>query len=183
MKIIICGKIGAGKTTATGFLRSITNIPSIDADDIAKNLYKKNGDLRQKIESIFRCEIFSKGEVIDKASFRKELVKNPDKIKEIDSLVHPRVEKILLEYFEKNEKIFIETPVFLSHLFGAAEKVLEIKASKEIRKKRSGFEDDFFEIMNERQRNNFPSKEEIVNEDSKDLLKKKILGFTAGMDF
>jgi len=176
MKIIICGKIGAGKTTATKIMRTITGTSSIDADDVARSLYRDNNEIRKGVEKILEEEIIDKNGNLKKELFRKKFRENPGKIKSLDELLHPAVEKILIENLN-NQNIFIETPVFLEKLFSKADRVLEIRARKEIRKKRSGFANYFFEIMDSRQENDFGGDFIINNEKGKLELELEIGSF------
>lgn len=86
----VTGVIGSGKTTFCRFLRKIFGFHYIDADKIVHNLYLAGQDGYKIIKKYFGDEFVNKI-CVDRDRLRKFILKNPSKIKLLNSLIHPLV--------------------------------------------------------------------------------------------
>lgn len=93
-KIALTGGIGTGKTYISKFFVDF-GIPVYNADEEAKKLYDEPGILTL-IAAQFGKSVFTDNK-IDFNKLAKLLFDNPDKISQINEIIHP----ILLEHFTK----------------------------------------------------------------------------------
>lgn len=85
----ITGGIGSGKSVVAAIFSSM-GIPCYLADDAAKSLYDKDADLRRKMKQSFGEHLF-KNEILDRAALAKIVFNNPDKLQQLNQLVHPAI--------------------------------------------------------------------------------------------
>jgi dephospho-CoA kinase len=100
-KIIgLTGGIGSGKTTLAKYFNS-KGIPIYIADDEAKKL------MNSKIAVALLCEKFGPAVVvngtIDKVKLSKIVFNNPDKLKELNAIIHPLVQKDFKKWLKKHQ--------------------------------------------------------------------------------
>lgn len=93
MKILgITGGIGSGKSVVCKILATL-GVPVYDADREAKKIYEKNPELLDKMKMEFSEEIFDKQGRIDKKKLAEVVFSNPEKLKILNSWIHPLVRK------------------------------------------------------------------------------------------
>lgn len=85
----ITGGIGSGKSVVAAIFSSM-GIPCYLADDAAKSLYEKDAELRQTMKLAFGEHIF-KNEILDRAALAQIVFNNPDKLQQLNQLVHPAI--------------------------------------------------------------------------------------------
>ena len=86
----LTGGIGAGKTEA-GRLFGMMGIPVIEADTIAKAVLRPPGEPYQEAIVAFGKEILNKKQEIDTKVLASIVFSNPQKLKVLNDIVHPRV--------------------------------------------------------------------------------------------
>lgn len=86
----VTGGIGSGKTTVCRVF-SILGIPVYSADDRAKWLMGNNSNLKKAISSEFGEKSFLEDGSLNRAFLAEEVFSDPEKVKRINSLVHPAV--------------------------------------------------------------------------------------------
>ncbi len=86
----ITGGIGSGKSTVAKIF-SILGIPIYYADDRAKWLMGNDEELKTQIKNQFGTESYQSDGKLDRSFLAKEVFPNPEKVKTINSLVHPAV--------------------------------------------------------------------------------------------
>lgn len=86
----ITGGIGSGKSTVAKIF-SILGIPIYYADDRAKWLMGNDEELKTQIKNQFGTESYQSDGKLDRSFLAKEVFSNPEKVKIINSLVHPAV--------------------------------------------------------------------------------------------
>ncbi len=89
LKIGITGGIGAGKSTVAKVF-SVLGIPIYDADTRAKWLMHNDQKLVRSIQSLFGREAYTSGS-LNRELLGKVAFSNPEKLIELNALVHPRV--------------------------------------------------------------------------------------------
>ncbi|MDW9418246.1 dephospho-CoA kinase [Sinorhizobium meliloti] len=82
----LTGSIGMGKSTAAGMFREL-GVPVNDADEVVHMLY--NGEAVAPVEAAFPG--VAKGGVIDRAELSLRLVAAPERLAELERIVHPLV--------------------------------------------------------------------------------------------
>lgn len=88
----ITGGIGSGKSTVAKIF-SILGIPVYFADDRAKWLMGNDEILKTQIKKLLGTESYFSDGNLNRSFLAKEIFSSPEKVKAINSLVHPAVEK------------------------------------------------------------------------------------------
>ena len=101
-KIIgLTGGIGSGKTTIANYFKS-KGIPVYIADDEAKNILQTK-EVRLEIKAAFGSNVFSDDKV-DKSKLAEFVFTNPEKLKILNSIIHPKVKNHFDNWVEKHQK-------------------------------------------------------------------------------
>ncbi len=88
--VAVTGGIGSGKSAVCAILAR-RGIPVYDSDSAAKNLYRKDDTLLDAIEEAFGCGIRLVDGSLDKARLASIVFPAPEKLKILESIVHPAV--------------------------------------------------------------------------------------------
>jgi dephospho-CoA kinase len=130
----ITGGIGAGKTTISKIFQTL-NVPIFDADAEAKACYK-DADTIEEISATFGHDIFI-DDVLQPKVLASKVFASKDKLKKLESIIHPRVHDRWIEFAIKHVEqpyIIRENAILIpsgGHL--TCDKVLLIKAPLEDR--------------------------------------------------
>ena len=90
MKVVgLTGSIGMGKTTTAAMFQAL-NIPIWDADSAVHRLYAKGGLGVEPVGTVFPAAVTKDGR-IDRVLLSKEVLTSPNKLKALETLVHPLV--------------------------------------------------------------------------------------------
>ena len=184
--VAITGGIGSGKSTFAKFLAEYGH-PVILADDISKKILANDPVVRNEIVTEFGAESYL-GKQINKKFLANEIFSDPNKLKKINSILHPRVrEKIYStskEYFKTKDIVFVEAAlIFESKIEKIYDFVALIIADKKLRMKRATkdkkiSEKDFLQ-RNENQLDDEAKKKKadfiFINNGSKAELKQKAI--------
>ncbi len=118
-KIIgLTGGIGSGKTTVAKYFKSL-GFPVYNSDNEAKKI-TNTPEILLKIKDVFGDSIFDE-QFLNRKKLGKIVFKNPDKLKQLNAIIHPEVkihfEKWLIEnkdsvFVIKESAILIETGEF-----------------------------------------------------------------------
>ena len=101
-KIIgLTGGIGSGKTMIANYLKSL-GIPVYIADEEAKKLMK-NAKVTQTIKNEFGSIVFD-GDSLNNEKLAQQVFSNPDKLKKLNSIVHPLVKRHFDKWVAKHKK-------------------------------------------------------------------------------
>lgn len=100
LKIGITGGIGAGKSTVAKVFSAL-GIPIYDADTRAKWLMNNDQKLVRSIQSLFGREAYTSGS-LNRELLGKVAFSNPEKLMELNALVHPHVATDYAEWARKN---------------------------------------------------------------------------------
>ena len=184
--VAITGGIGSGKSTFAKFLAEYGH-PVILADDISKKILANDPVVRNEIVTEFGAESYL-GKQINKKFLANEIFSDLNKLKKINSILHPRVrEKIYStskEYFKTKDIVFVEAAlIFESKIEKIFDFVVLIIADKKLRMKRATkdkkiSEKDFLQ-RNENQLDDEAKKKKadfiFINNGSKAELKQKAI--------
>ena len=140
IKVAITGNIGSGKSTITKVIREL-GFKVFDSDkEVKKALTKK--DLINQISKEFKSKIpgLIKRNAIDKAKLGEFVFSNPDELKKLENIVHPRVWESKEKFFEKNcneSVVFLDIPLlFEKKLQSKFDFIIRTRVSEEVQKKR-----------------------------------------------
>ena len=103
MIIGITGGIGSGKSVVCSIFRAL-GVPVYDADQEAKKLYDNYPELVEKVSTEVSAEVFDKNGKIDKKKLAELVFSDPEKLKVLNSLVHPVVKKDFQKWCATHEK-------------------------------------------------------------------------------
>lgn len=90
LRIGITGGIGVGKSTVCEIFKRI-GVPVYDADTRAKFLMQNDADLIRSIKDSFGWDAYQKNNVLNREYLAKIVFSNPEQLKVLNSLVHPKV--------------------------------------------------------------------------------------------
>ena len=125
LKIAIVGNIASGKSTVEKIIET-HGYKVYDTDKIAHEILASNEEILKAFGTNNRNEL------------AKIVFSNPDKLKLLESIVHPQVKDELLKIFASKENIvFISVPqLFEAGFENMFDKIIYITADESIRKKR-----------------------------------------------
>jgi len=140
IKVAITGNIGSGKSTFAKFITEL-GYPVILADDISKEILANDPDVRSEIIKNFGAQSFL-GKKVNKKFLADTVFSNSKKLKKINSILHPRVRKLIEnlseEYFKLKDIVFVEAAlIFESKIEKMYKYVVLITAEKDLRMKRT----------------------------------------------
>lgn len=90
LKVGITGGIGSGKTTVCKIFEQL-GIPIYYADDRAKKLMVEDPQLVKEIKVLLGEEAYTREGQLDRAFIANIVFNNPDKLAQLNALVHPAV--------------------------------------------------------------------------------------------
>ena len=112
IRIGIVGDIGSGKT----FFAKLFKFPVFDADRVVSKLYKEDLDLFRKIKKKFPKEIGSFP--INKEELLRIILKQPNNLKALGKIIHPKVRKKMNDFLKVNQKkkfVVLDVPLLLEN--------------------------------------------------------------------
>ena len=152
MICLVCtGGIGSGKSYAIKVFKAL-GVPSYIADQRAKELYETDSSLLGELVNLLGEEIIREGR-LDKRAMAMKIFPDPNLLKKVNEIVHPRVLSDFLIWKESQmslgeevvvfeSAIFFETPIF----HGIEDKVIVVIAPEDVRiervMKRDGITED-----------------------------------------
>ena len=140
IKIAITGNIGSGKSTITEIIREL-GFKVFDSDKEVKKILMKK-DLINQINKEFKSKIpgLIKRNKIDRAKLGEFVFSNPDELKKLEQIVHPKVWESKENFFEKNSNepaVFLDIPLlFEKKLQSKFDFIIRTRVSDEVQKKR-----------------------------------------------
>ena len=182
-KIGITGSIGSGKTYVSKVFESL-GVSVFNADNEAKKIMSCSFDLINSLKNEFGHDIYDKY-FLNKKKLASIVFSDSEKLKKLNSLVHPFVKQEFLNWCKKQKSPYVikeAAILFESNSYKELDSVICISAPKNLRidrvKARDGFKD--YEINN-RIKNQFSQEEKenlsdyIIVNDEKDSLLTQII--------
>ena len=153
IRIALVGEIASGKT----FISRCFRLPTFNADQEVKKIYKKNKNCFKKLNKKFPNNI--KHYPIKKSEIKKIL--NKSNIKVLSKIVHPYVRLNLKKFERKNlnkKFIVLDIPLLIENkLFRKSDILIGVKTSKKIiinrLKQRGNYNKKIFDILRSQQLN------------------------------
>jgi dephospho-CoA kinase len=156
LKVAITGNIGCGKSTFSKFISEL-GYPVLYADDISKEILANDSEVRTQIMESFGVQSFH-GKKVNHKFLADQVFSDPKKLKKINSILHPRVQKkieeLIKEFSKSSNIVFVEAAlIYEAKLEKIFNFILIITADQTIRmnrfiKARHLTEKDFFEREN-----------------------------------
>lgn len=121
-KIIgLTGGIATGKSTVSNMFLD-EDIPVIDTDEIAKNLFAKDSETYQEVLDAFGEEILTPSEEINRNKLAKIIFNNKEAREKLNKIVHPKVkERVFTEVkrfeLEGQSLIVVDVPLLFESSF------------------------------------------------------------------
>ena len=138
--IAITGNIGSGKSTITKIIREL-GFKVFDSDKEVKKALT-NKDLINQISKEFKPKIpgLIKRNTINKDKLGEFVFSNPEELKKLEQLVHPKVWESKEKFFKKNfneQAVFLDIPLlFEKKLQSKFDFIIRTHVSEEVQKKR-----------------------------------------------
>ena len=98
--VVLTGGIGSGKTTAEEIFSSL-GVETIDADQIANNLLKKNTNTYKKIVETFDESVLTNEKEINRLRMREIIFRNKLAKKKLEGILHPEIRSIMNHEIKK----------------------------------------------------------------------------------
>ncbi len=131
----ITGGIGSGKSTVCRIFQ-ILGIPVYSADDRAKWLMANDPELRLSISSSFGEESYGEDGSVNRVFLAEKVFSDPEKVKQINALVHPTVGKDFRIWADKQKSPYLLKEAALLFETGSAkelDKVINVSSPLKIR--------------------------------------------------
>ena len=146
MVIGITGGIGCGKSTFSKMLSEALNAPILDADKISHEAFSSN-EILIEMCNFLGNDILDKNGNIDKTKVANIVFLDKDKLKKLNSIIHPYVMKKIRERINSLSKkysyIIIDVPLPNDDFIKLSDHIITIWSDLETRierlQKRSGF--------------------------------------------
>ncbi len=119
MKVIgLTGGIGSGKSTVSGYLAELGAV-IIDADKVGHQAFKPHTPAWHDVVETFGKDVLAPDGEIDRAKLSGFVFNNPDSLKKLNSIMHPRMKQIVKTQIEDYRKKGIK--VLVVEAFGLIE--------------------------------------------------------------
>ena len=144
MKIVgLTGGIGSGKSTVLNEFKNL-GIKTYNADNAAKTLINTDRVLIDSIKKVFGNSVYKKNK-LDTKQLSKIVFEDSDKLKVLNSIIHPAVSNDFNSFIKANDEIYIVKEVaiiFETKSENAYDKIILVRAPLEERIKRVLLRDD-----------------------------------------
>ncbi len=139
MIIGLTGSIATGKSTV-GKMFQEEGCYLIDADELVHRLYRNDSPLIGKLTELFSRDILDSDGNIDREKLRKLVLNNREKLKKLEDIVHPEVEKLrnrIIKQIKEHNKdaiIVYEVPLLFEkglHKSGMFDSIVVVYARPE----------------------------------------------------
>jgi len=176
----VIGRAGSGKSTFARMLAQNRALV-LDADKIAWELYS-NPTVRKNLAETFGRKIFNKDGAVDRKILGKIVFTNPEKLKQLNAIIHPLLIGELKHRIERSsQKVIIIDAALLLDWSLARECDLLIAVESEenvslarLKSKGSGIKRARSILENQRSRQEFRELCHVVVENNKDLSELKL---------
>lgn len=135
MQIGITGGIGSGKSLVCHIF-ALLGVPVYDADSRAKTLMTTDGILVSQIKKEFGVLSFRADGSLNREYLAEHVFGNPDKLKILDSLVHPRVGEDYAHWVTEQTSSYVlkeAALLFEAKSNQALDKIIVVSAPEELR--------------------------------------------------
>lgn len=136
MVIGLTGGIGSGKTTIAHFFKEFKNVGVYIADIEAKKIMNASLEIKQKLIAAFGDESYLNN-TLNRKFIANLVFKDKEKLKILNSIVHPVVKQHFKEYVANNNRkdyiVYENAILFESKSHLVCEKIISVSVPLEIR--------------------------------------------------
>lgn len=135
IRVGITGGIGSGKSIVCKFFK-ILGVPVYSADDRAKWLMANDPELKGQLEAEFGNETYLQDGSLDRVFLAQKVFCDPEKVKKINSIVHPAVGKDFNHWAENQTAPYLLKEAALLFETGSAselDKIITVSSPLKIR--------------------------------------------------
>ena len=144
MKVLgITGGVGSGKSMVVDYITRTFRVRAIQADLVAHALMEPGGDCYERIAAYFGKEILKSDLTIDRKKLGAVVFADREKLKKLNSLVHPRVKEFIAAEIRKERDagktslLVIEAALLIEdHYEVFCDEIWYVYAQKEVRRRR-----------------------------------------------
>jgi len=140
--VVLTGGIGSGKTTAEKIFSSL-GVETIDADQIANNLLRKNTRTYKKIIETFDKSILNNEKEINRLRMREIIFRDKSAKRRLEDILHPEIRSAMNHEVKKAEGQYVLQVIPLwFETYGEERpdgiwKIIAVESSIECRRKRT----------------------------------------------
>jgi len=98
--VALTGGIGSGKSAAGDFFEDLGAVV-VDADQLARDVVERGSDGFDELVATFGDEILTNG-VLDRSKLGAIVFSNPDQLRKLEAIIHPRVSDAFAEIIEES---------------------------------------------------------------------------------
>jgi len=98
--VALTGGIGSGKSAAGDFFEDLGAVV-VDADQLSRDVVERGTDGFDELIATFGDEILTNG-VLDRSKLGAIVFSNPDQLKKLEEIIHPRVSEAFAEIIEES---------------------------------------------------------------------------------
>jgi dephospho-CoA kinase len=98
LRLGLTGGMAVGKSTVASMLRA-HDCPVLDADTIGHELLEEGQDAYKEVVATFGIDVLDQHENIDRAALGKIVFADPEKLKVLNAILHPRIRKVVEDWF------------------------------------------------------------------------------------
>jgi len=138
LEVGVTGGIGSGKSLVSRIFQCL-GAPVYDADLRAKNLMTTDGILIEQIKKEFGSLSYLPDGSLNRAHISQSVFGNPERLKTLNGLVHPRVAQDYGRWVEHQQSAYVireAALIFEAKAHGTLGKVIVVHAPEELRIKR-----------------------------------------------
>jgi len=112
LKLGLTGGIASGKSAVAALLREL-GFPVLDADSVAHKLMEPGQPAHDEILQMFGAGLADASGKIDRAKLGAIVFADRAKLSQLNAILHPRVEKVILRQFEEWQKAGVRDAAFV----------------------------------------------------------------------
>lgn len=139
MIIGLTGGIASGKSTVAKIFKQKGALV-LDADAIAHKVIEPGNPAYKKIVRYFGAGVVNRDRTINRGLLAKIVFFSPDKLKKLNSIIHPLVIRIIKDEIEKRKRkkvIIIDAPLLIeTELHRGVDMLIVVRSSRSIQLKR-----------------------------------------------
>ena len=122
----LTGGIGVGKSTVANIFQE-SGIPVVLADDVGRQVAAKGSDGLAEIVSSFGADILDANGELDRRKLGTLIFNNPDRRRDLESILHPRVRDLSQELFRNLEQVGNQIVIYESALLYETQRHTEMR--------------------------------------------------------
>lgn len=181
--VFVTGGLGSGKST---FTKMCSNLGAqvLDADKVVADLYRDDKEMVIALVEILGPDILDTDGLVDKKKVAAKIFSDSSLLQEVESIIHPRVRKVLEETAKHCDLLVYEIPIInASTNLDVADYVVVIDAPETLRIQRAidrGMtKEDALARISQQAKNSFVPEKAIQIENAGNLedLEKRAIGF------